>query len=85
MIKSNFDTHLELTLLSNPDLICKYPQYKEVMTKFMQKHGLSVNQLHVPELIPVDLTLRYESNLPRGSQALHDAIQPLLVPSLGDD
>jgi hypothetical protein len=25
MIKTNFDTHLELTLLANPYLICKYP------------------------------------------------------------
>jgi hypothetical protein len=31
MIKTNFETHLELTLLANPDLICKYPHYREVM------------------------------------------------------
>lgn len=39
----------------------------------------------MPDLIPVDLTLRYASNLPRGSIALSNAIQPLIVPSISDE
>lgn len=61
MIKQNFDTHLELTILSNPDLICKYPHYGQVMANFMKNIGLTYSQLHIPEAIPLDLTLRYPS------------------------
>ena len=41
IILSNFNTHLELTLLSNPELMSKYPQYKQIMSRFTSKLGLS--------------------------------------------
>lgn len=41
MILQNFNTHLHLTLLSNPSLIEKYPHYRHFMDAFMEQIGLS--------------------------------------------
>lgn len=82
MIKTNFETHLELTLLANPDLICKYPHYRDVMQHFMQRLGLSFNNLQVPALLPVDLTLRYTSTCAPSQNLLSSALRTLLPSTL---
>lgn len=62
MIVSNFNTHLELTLLTNADLISKYPHYKQVMARFMTRLGLSSLSLSLPLANrSSDLTLRYSN------------------------
>jgi hypothetical protein len=40
MIIANFNTHLSLTLLSNPSLTEKYPNYRRFMQDFMRSAGL---------------------------------------------
>lgn len=40
MILANFNTHLSLTLLSNPSLTEKYPNYRRFMQDFMRSAGL---------------------------------------------
>jgi hypothetical protein len=73
MILRNFNTHLELTLLSNPELMSKYPQYKQIMTHFMNKIGISPVCLNLPQVSQTDLTLRY-SNGP-GDKGIEDLEQ----------
>jgi hypothetical protein len=45
MILSNFNTHLSLTLLTNPSLVEKFPNYKVFMQDFMYSIGLSSSLL----------------------------------------
>jgi hypothetical protein len=62
MIMQNFNTHLELTLLTNADLINKYPHYKQVMARFMSRLGFSSLSLSLPLANrSTDLTLRYSN------------------------
>lgn len=71
LILSNFNTHLELTLISNPHLLSKYPHYKALMSDFMTKVGLSPFDLNVPLTYQHDLTLRYSSGDPSHEAELH--------------
>jgi len=62
IIQANFNTHLELTLLSNPELISKYPHYRDVMNGFMERMGIANHSLITQETVLLDLTLRYPSS-----------------------
>ena len=50
IILQNFNTHLSLTLLSNPDLISKYPDYNSYIRTFLSSQGLSLGLLDRPLL-----------------------------------
>jgi len=50
IILQNFNTHLSLTLLSNPDLISKHPDYNTYIRAFLSSQGLSLGLLDRPLL-----------------------------------
>jgi hypothetical protein len=50
IILQNFNTHLSLTLLSNPDLISKFPDYNTYIRAFLSSQGLSLALLDRPLL-----------------------------------
>lgn len=50
IILQNFNTHLSLTLLSNPELISKYSYYADFIRAFLLSKGLSHDLLDRPLL-----------------------------------
>ena len=50
MILQNFNTHLQLTLLSNPDLIRKHQTYLDFVKNFLSSSGLPSCFLYAPYL-----------------------------------
>ena len=46
MILQNFNTHMQLTLLSNPELIDKYSYYKDFTRQFLAHFNLPTDFLN---------------------------------------
>ena len=65
IILQNFNTHLSLTLLSNPELISKYPYYNDFIRAFLSSQGLSHGLLDRPLLSLTKADDDFQSAEPR--------------------